>query len=118
TRVRKVVESYPPDTTIDSGPSGTTNDPTPTFTFSSPESGAHFKCKGDAGSFSPCSSPKTTVHLADGSHTFFVRAIDAAGNVDPTPDSRTFTVDATPPDTTIDSGPSGTTNDPTPTFTF
>ena len=117
-RVRKVAESFPPQTTIDSGPSGTTKDPTPTFTFSSSEGGSSFQCRVDSGSFASCSSPKTTAHLADGSHTFEVRATDQAGNTDATPDSRTFTVDATAPETTIDSGPSGTTNDPTPTFTF
>ena len=39
---------------------------------------------------------------------------------DPTFDSnfKTYVEDSIPPDTTIDSGPSGTTNDPTPTFTF
>ena len=65
-----------------------------------------------------CTSPNTTASLADGSHTFEVRAIDVAGNTDPTPDSRTITVDTVAPQTTINSGPSGPTNDSTPTFTF
>jgi len=114
-------DTAPPQTTIDTGPSGTTNDPTPTFTFSSSEPGSTFECRVDGGSFTPCTSPHTTAVLADGSHTFEVRARDSAGNVDPTPASRSFTVatvDTTPPGTTIDSGPSGTTTDPTPTFTF
>jgi Bacterial Ig-like domain/NHL repeat len=117
-RVREVTEEFPPNTTIDSGPTGTTNDATPTFAFSSSESGSSFECRVDSGSFSACNSPHTTAPLNDGSHTIFVRATDQAGNTDSTPDSRTFTVDATPPDTTIDSGPSGTTNDATPTFAF
>ena len=56
--------------------------------------------------------------LADGSHTFEVRAIDQAGNTDASPASFTWTVDTTAPTVSIDSGPSGLTNDPTPTFTF
>ena len=68
--------------------------------------------------FAACTSPYTTAPLSDGAHTFEVRATDGAGNVDPTPAQRSFTVDTTPPQTTIDSGPSGTTNDPTPTFGF
>jgi sugar lactone lactonase YvrE len=93
-RVRKVdPDTVPPETTITSGPSGATNDPTPTFTFSSSEPGSAFECKLDSGSYATCSSPKTTAHLADGSHTFSVRATDPAGNVDPTPASRTFTLD-------------------------
>ena len=112
------VDSTPPQTTIDSGPSGTTNDPTPAFAFSSSEAGSSFECRVDSGSFAACGSPHTTAQLADGSHTFQVRATDPLGNTDPTPGSSTFTVDATPPQTTIDSGPSGATNDPTPTFAF
>jgi Galactose oxidase-like, Early set domain/RTX calcium-binding nonapeptide repeat (4 copies) len=80
-----------PTTTIDSGPSAQTNDPTPTFTFSS-QPGTSFECRVDSGSYAPCGSPKTTPYVADGSHTFSVRAKDSAGNVDPTPASRTFTV--------------------------
>ena len=88
---RMVRVGHEPTTTITGGPSAGTNDPTPTFTFSS-EPGTSFECKLDSGSYAPCSSPKTTSHLADGSHTFYVRATDAAGNTDPTPASRTFTV--------------------------
>jgi hypothetical protein len=117
-RVRMVAESFPPNTTINTGPAGTIKDSTPTFAFSSSEAGSDFRCRVDAGPYAACSSPHTTAPLADGSHVFRVRAIDPAGNTDPSPSSRSFTVDATPPQTTINSGPSGTTNDPTPTFAF
>jgi hypothetical protein len=112
------VDGSAPQTTIDSGPAGLTSDRTPTFGFSSSEGGSSFECKLDSGSFAACASPHTTAELADGAHTLQVRATDAAGNTDATPDSRTFTVDATPPQTTISSGPSGTTHDPTPSYAF
>ena len=111
------IDQTPPETQIDSGPSGQTNNASPSFAFSS-EPGASFECKLDSGSYAACSSPKSYSSLAGGSHTFSVRATDQAGNTDPSPASRSFTVDTTPPETTIDSGPSGTTNDPTPTFAF
>ena len=102
---------------------GTTNDSTPTFTFSANESGTTFACSVDSAAFVTCTSPFTTAVLADGAHTFYVRAADQAGNTDASPASRAFTVDTSvpdtdPPETTIDSGPSGTTDDNTPTFTF
>ncbi len=81
-----------PLTTITGGPIAVTNDPTPTFTLSSSEPGSSFECKRDSGSYAACSSPKTTAHLTDGRHTFYVRAKDPGGNVDPTPALRTFTV--------------------------
>jgi hypothetical protein len=64
----------------------------PTFEFSSPDSGAHFECSLDSGPFAACTSPDTVGPLADGAHTFAVRAIDAAGNTDPTPASQSFTI--------------------------
>jgi hypothetical protein len=111
-------DTTPPETTIDSGPTGATNDSTPTFTFSSSEAGSSFKCRVDGAAFSACTSPKTLSALADGSHTFRVRATDVAGNTDQTPAVRTFTVDTHGPDTTITAGPSGPTDDSTPTFRF
>ena len=116
------VDTAPPDTTINSGPTGLTRDDDPTFTFSS-EAGASFECRLDGpgaatGTFASCSNPKSYSGLADGNYTFRVRAIDANSNSDQTPATRSFTVDTTAPKTTIDSGPTGTTPDTTPTYTF
>ena len=112
------VDTTPPDTSITEGPSGTVNDPTPSFTFTSTEAGSTFECRIDGGTFAPCTSGLTLAALADGAHTFEVRAIDGVGNADPTPASRTFTVDTTAPDTAITDGPTGSVTDDTPTFTF
>ena len=88
-----------PETTITTGPAAgsTTADATPTFGFSSNEAGATFECRVDGATFGPCSGPgakHTPATLADGQHTFRVRAIDGAGNIDDTPAMRTFRVDA------------------------
>ena len=112
------VDTTAPETTIYSGPSGLVGDPTPTYAFSSSESPSTFECRVDGGAWTPCSSPETTPSLSDGAHTFEVRAIDAAGNADATPEVREIVVDTTAPSTTLDSGPSGPTTDPTPTFAF
>lgn len=111
------VDTDAPDTSITAGPSGTVGDSTPTFTFAS-EAGSTFECRVDGDAFTPCTSPFTTTVLADGAHTFDVRGIDPSGNVDPAPASRAFTVDTSAPITWITSGPSGSTNDATPTFDF
>ena len=111
------VDTAAPNTTITSGPSGTTNDNDPSFGFSG-EAGATFQCRLDGASFATCTSPLAFTNVADGAHTFEVRACDAVGNCDPSPASRGFTVDTTPPDTTITSGPSGTTNNNDPSFGF
>jgi hypothetical protein len=118
-------DTSPPETAIDSGPSGTVSSTSASFSFSSSEAGSTFDCKLDGGNFSSCTSPKSyTGPLSDGSHTFAVRATDAAGNVDATPATRTWTVnttsppDTTPPETTINDGPSGTVKQNNATFYF
>ena len=117
-----VPDSQPPETTIGSGPANgsTTTDPTPTFGFSSSEAGSSFKCRVDSASFASCTSPSTVGPLSNGAHTFEVKATDAASNEDPSAASRSFTVDATAPETTIATGPATGTkiNDSTPTFGF
>lgn len=94
-------DTTPPNTTITQQPDDPTSDNTPTFAFSSSESPANFEVKMDGGAWEAVPGiSKTYGALADGSHTFQVRAYDAAGNVDPSPASYTFdieTASALPP---------------------
>jgi hypothetical protein len=100
-------------------PDALTSSTSATFTFTSNEAGT-FQCSVDSAAYGACSGAGThTVNgLSDGDHTFAVRAVDLAANVDPTPASFGWTVDATAPDTSITSGPGATTGDTTPTFEF
>ncbi|CAN5828043.1 hypothetical protein BH23ACT10_BH23ACT10_17610 [soil metagenome] len=86
-------DTTPPDTTIDSGPSGVVAETSATFTFSASESGSTFECRLDGGTFTSCTSPATHFSLAPGEHEIEVRATDSAGNVDPTPATRSWTVE-------------------------
>jgi hypothetical protein len=97
-------DTVAPETILGSAPSALINRRTATFEFSS-EPGARFECRLDAAPFAPCPSASPLAGIRDGRHTFAVRAIDAAGNADPTPATKQFTVDATPPDTRITSKP-------------
>ena len=112
------IDTAAPQSTIDSRPASPSNNASPDFTFSSSEANSTFECKLDGGTFAPCSSPKNYTGLSDGSHTFSVRATDAAGNTDASPDSYTWTIESTNPDTAIDSGPSGTVNSASASFEF
>jgi hypothetical protein len=87
-------DTAPPDTTISAGPEGKTKKKSATFAFSGTDARAvaGFQCRLDAGAFEPCTSPKTYSKLKKGRHTVEVRAVDAAGNVDPTPATRTWKV--------------------------
>jgi hypothetical protein len=90
-------DTTPPDTTIVSGPSGTTTDATPTFTFTSSEGNPAFECQVDAGPWIDCTSPWTPAALSGGDHVVAVRSTDVAGNTDPSPATRSFTVAGPPP---------------------
>jgi hypothetical protein len=95
-------DTTPPETTITANPSSLTNSASASLGFSGTDgvtSAANltFECSLDGAAFSTCTSPQAYSNLSDGSHTFEARAVDAAGNVDPTPASYTWTVDTTPP---------------------
>ena len=101
-----------PNTTIGSGPANPTTSTSASFAFTSNESGS-FECKLDAGAYASCSSPKAYSALSARSHTFSVRATDAAGNVDASAATQTWTIstaaDTTAPNTKITSGPANPT---------
>ena len=79
-----------PQSAITGGPTGTVTDATVTFDFSADES-ATFACSLDGGAFASCTSPFTAGPLANGPHTFGVRATDVAGNQEAAV-TRSFTV--------------------------
>ncbi len=116
------VDATPPDTSIGTKPAAQVSSTAATFSFSGSDPGGSgvgsFECKLDGGAFAACASPRELTGLAEGSHSFQVRAIDAAGNADGSPASYSWQIDLTPPAVQIDSGPAGFTNDTTPSFAF
>ena len=82
----------PPETTITKGAPSKTDKSKVKFKFTSSESASTFECKLDKKKFKPCTSPRTVKNLDEGKHRFKVRAIDAAGNVDPSPAKDKFKV--------------------------
>jgi hypothetical protein len=97
------VDATPPDSRVTSGPgdAATTTATSLAWTFASTESGSSFRCRVypaalTPGAFGPCTSASghAASGFAPGTYAFEVVATDAAGNVDPTPAKRTFTVAA------------------------
>ena len=70
-----------PKTRIDHGPKSQTKKRRITFRFSSDDTAATYECSLDGKPFQPCASPLRK-RVGKGRHSFAVRAVDAAGNVD------------------------------------
>ena len=87
------VDTVAPETLITAGPSGTTAQAAAAIAFAGAPDATSFECAVDGAPFGPCSPPLALTALAPGLHTVAVRASDAAGNVDATPASRTWSVD-------------------------
>ena len=118
-------DNLAPNTSLGGGPTGTVASGSATFSFASSEPGSGFQCRLDGGAWSSCTSPKTVSSLAEGSHTFYVRAVDTAGNADPSPAQRTWTIDfpplpdIIPPNTSLGSGgPHGIVTTGSASFSF
>ena len=114
------IDTVLPSLSIDTGPAGPTNDTTPSFGFTA-EGGATVQCSIDQGTpaYGACTSATTHTPLAalpEGAYVFRVRATDRAGNVASA--SQPFSVDIEAPSLSIDTGPTGPTNDTTPSFGF
>jgi len=107
-----------PNTAIDDKPALRSNSSSAEFTYEAPTASS-YECKLDAAVFSACPAggPKEYTGLADGSHTFQVRGVNASGP-DPTPASYTWTVDTTPPLATIDTHPVDPSPGATAQFTY
>jgi hypothetical protein len=124
-------DTTPPDTQIVDGPDGTVSTSDVYFEWTGTDDTDQpgdlvFSWRFNSGSWSSYASDTSTTltGLDDGDYTFEVRARDTAGNVDPSPASRNFTVDTTgpgdivPPETVITGGPSGIIDYNNVTFTF
>jgi len=95
-----------PNTVIDDRPPPSSNSTAAEFTYEAPTA-TSYECRLDAEVFASCpgaGSPKTYASLAEGSHTFQVRGVNASGP-DPTPASYTWTVDTVAPTASITSHP-------------
>lgn len=86
-------DTTPPETTITAGPSEgeVINTDAPTFAWASSEPNSTFACVVD-GSPIPTCDDAFVAGASAGPHTFSVAATDPAGNTDPTPATRSFTV--------------------------
>lgn len=86
-----IADTSPPQTKIVKA-SRSSQGGTARFKFSSGEPGSSFQCKLDSKPFRGCKSPKKYEGLKPGMHVFKVRAIDPAGNADPSPAKKKFRI--------------------------
>jgi Tol biopolymer transport system component len=92
---------YAPDTIITAAPDPSAPVTTWHFEYTANEANVTYQCRMDADAeqleagWGACAAVLAG-SLATGDHTFEVRAIDAAGNVDPSPASAFFSVETTP----------------------
>ena len=89
------VDTTGPETTIERGPGARTTNRRVTFMATVSEQ-ARLECSLDGGVFAACAIPFTTTPLAEGPHRLELRAVDAAGNVEPQPASWAWRVDLNP----------------------
>jgi hypothetical protein len=97
TQQQNAGDNFPPDTGIRKGPKKKTPKRKTKFEFGGSEPGVTFECRLDAGgrqgSWEGCSSPHKLKGLKrNKKYVFAVRAVDGAGNPDPSPADRRWKV--------------------------
>lgn len=90
------VDTTPPDTVL-ANPGNIVGSLDPAFTFTATEAGSTFQCSFNNAPFAACTSPDLVDVFGSRRQKFSVRAVDGAGNVDPTPAVYTWKSDLTPP---------------------
>ena len=110
--------TLPSNTRIVEKPASVTNRSEATFRFESNVASNTYQVRVDSGEFSPAPNPYTLTGIAEGSHTIQARAIDGQNNVDPVPDSFTWSVDTTAPVLAITNAPAARTTATQASFEF
>jgi hypothetical protein len=120
-----IVDTTPPDTSIITETNENSNSREDTFHFRplgadlALDAPVTFETSLDGARFVLISGDLLVVTgLSDGEHTLRVRAIDASGNIDPTPAVFDWRIDTTPPDTRITLAPPTFVNVPNVVFEF
>lgn len=113
------VDLTPPETVITRKPSSPSGQSQAVFEFTGAGPGGKYFCKLGTSAEEECSTgSKTYQGLNSGSYTFYVYAVDAAGNVENPAKTYNWTVDVTPPITEIINRPVDPTNQTNATFTY
>jgi len=112
------INTETPNATITNSPPEFSSDTNVVFEFESSKENSTFECNLDSLGWDPCISPYNYSELSEALHVFEVRAIDEFGNVDESPAVHDWTVDHTPPETTITGNPDDPTEDRTAVFSF
>lgn len=86
------LDTVAPDTLILSGPARLEPSLTARFDLDSTEAGVRFECALNTADFSACEDPVELADLAETTHLFRARAVDQAGNADPTPAEHEWTI--------------------------
>lgn len=109
------VDGTPPVVSIDAGPTGRTNATAAHLEFGA--SDGALECQLDGGSWHACGTGSDDLTgLAEGAHTFTVRSTDTAGNVGSA--ARSWTIDVTPPATSVFGFPEALTRSNVARFDF
>jgi glucodextranase-like protein len=94
-------DTQPPDTAITTAPESATQFSTASFAFTSTEANSTFQVSLDGAQYSSADANLTIGNLTEGEHNLNVRAIDAAGNIDPSPATAHWLIDKSAPDANV-----------------